>query len=241
MYTQEYGMLPYMKIERLHTRGKTAGRNGEAPGGRGSRGGHAYQKLRDALKSGALKPGDRVMEVPVAKQLNVSRTPVREALLQLEREGLLVTRGSERVVANPTKEEFVDLYICRAALERLVAERSARLATPSDIEFMAAALDEAKAAIAAGDHVGVIDANTRFHDRMVESARMPPLRQLMGTIRGPILIARRHLLSDAAVEDAIWEEHSALLDAIRQRDFRRAQELMQLHMNNDIERGSRTF
>ena len=46
-----------------------------SPRGRGSRGGHAYQKLRDALKSGALKPGDRIMEVPIAKQLNVSRTP----------------------------------------------------------------------------------------------------------------------------------------------------------------------
>lgn len=200
-----------------------------------------YDVLRRRILEGKYAPGETMLESRIARTLSVSRTPVREALLQLEREGLLVTQGSERVVANPTKEEFVNLYICRAALERLVAERAARLATGSDIEIMVAALDEARAAITAGDHVGVLDANTRFHDQMVESTRMPPLRQLMGTIRGPILIARRHVLSDAAVENAIWEEHSALLDAIRRRDPRKAQELMELHMNNDIERGSRTL
>jgi DNA-binding GntR family transcriptional regulator len=198
-----------------------------------------YGVLRRRILEGKYGPGETMLESRIARALEVSRTPVREALLQLEREGLLVTRGSERVVANPTKEEFVNLYICRAALERLVAERAARLATQSEIKLMAAALDEAKAAIAAGDHVGVIDANTRFHDQMVESTRMPPLRQLMETIRGPILIARRDVLSDVAVEEAIWEEHSALLDAIRQRDPQKAQELMELHMNNDMERGSR--
>jgi GntR family transcriptional regulator, rspAB operon transcriptional repressor len=64
----------------------------------------------------------------MAEMLRVSRTPVREALLLLKRDGLLIAQGFERAVTNPTREEFVDLYICRAALERIVAERAARLA-----------------------------------------------------------------------------------------------------------------
>lgn len=195
-----------------------------------------YELLRRKILNGEYAPGESVQESRTAEMLKVSRTPVREALQQLEREGLLVTQGSERAVANLTREEFVDLYTCRAALERIVAERSARLATPSDIEIMAAAVDEARAASGAGDHAGVIAANTRFHDRMIESARMPPLLQLMSTIRGQILLARRHLLSDTAVEVAICDEHAALLEAIREGNASDARERMALHMNNDIER-----
>ncbi len=201
-----------------------------------------YELLRQKILQGEYAPGENVRESHTAEMLRVSRTPVREALRQLEREGLLVAHGSERAVTNPTKEEFVELYTCRAALERIVAERSARFATGSDVEVMADAIGRARAASAAGDHAGVISANTRFHDRMVESARMPPLRQLMDTIRGPILVARHHVLSDStATETVICDEHSALLQAIRQRDAQRAQELMELHMRNDIERGTALF
>jgi DNA-binding GntR family transcriptional regulator len=77
---------------------------------------------------------------------------------------------------------------------------------------------------------------------MVESARMPPLRQLMDTIRGPILVARHHVLSDStASEGVICDEHSVILDAIRQGNVWTAQERMELHVNNDIQRGLANF
>ncbi len=192
--------------------------------------------MRRKILDGEFAPGESVLESRTAEMLRVSRTPVREALLQLEREGLLIAQGFERAVTNPTREEFVDLYICRAALERIVAERAARLATRSEIEVMAAAIEEARVASAAGDHAGVLTANTRFHDQMIESARMPPLSQLMNTIRGQILVVRRHLLSDAAVEAAICDEHATLLEAIREGNAVEAQRRMGLHMNNDIQR-----
>jgi len=71
---------------------------------------------------------------------------------------------------------------------------------------------------------------------MIESARMPPLSQLMNTIRGQILVVRRHLLSDAAVEADICNEHTTLLEAIREGNAVEAQRRMELHMNNDIQR-----
>ncbi len=201
-----------------------------------------YHLLRRRILRGEYAPGENLHESRTAEMLQVSRTPVREALRQLEREGLLVTRGSERTVTNPTREEFVELYTCRTALERIVAERAAHFADHSDVEAMAAAIEDARTASAAGDHAGVISANTRFHDRMVESARMSTLHQLMDTIRGPILVARHHVLSDStASESAICTEHSALLDAIRRGDERSAQDLMELHMNKDVERGLANF
>lgn len=180
-------------------------------------------------------------ESRMAKVLQVSRTPVREALRQLEREGLLVPHGSEKAVTNPGKEEFVDLYTCRAALERLVAERAAKFADGEDVRFMENTIKEARGATEAGDHAGVLAANTDFHDRMVESARMPTLEHLMDTIRGQILVARRRLLTNEAFERAICDEHDTILEAIKKGDVRAAQENMELHMNNDIERGVINF
>lgn len=192
--------------------------------------------MRRKILDGEFAPGESVLESRTAEMLRVSRTPVREALLQLEREGLLIAQGFERAVTNPTREEFVELYVCRAALERIVAERAARLATGPEIEVMAAAIDEARVASIAGDHPGVLTANTRFHDQMIDSTRMPTLSRLMDTIRGQILVVRRHLLSDAAVEAAICDEHATLLEAIREGNAVEAQRRMELHMKNDIQR-----
>lgn len=200
-----------------------------------------YELLRRKILEGEYAPGESLHESRTAEMLQVSRTPVREALRQLEQDGLLVGQGPERVVRNLTREEFVELYTCRIALERLVADRAASLATEKEIEDMATAIDEARAAVAAGDHAGVLSANTRFHDRMVESAQMKQLRQLMDTIRGPILVARRRLLTDREVEAAICDEHEKILDAIRRKDTLAAQERIEGHMKNDIERGVRSF
>jgi DNA-binding GntR family transcriptional regulator len=200
-----------------------------------------YELLRQKILAGEYAPGESLQESRTAEMLRVSRTPVREALRQLEQEGLLVAQGSERAIRNLTKEEFVELYTCRMALERLVAERAARFATDEEIADMADAIDEARAAVAAGDHVGVLSANTRFHDRMVESTRMAQLHQLMDTIRGPILVARRHVLTSKEVEAMICDEHATILDAIRRGDVRTAQELIERHMKNDIERGVENF
>jgi GntR family transcriptional regulator, rspAB operon transcriptional repressor len=200
-----------------------------------------YELLRRKILEGEYAPGQSLQESRTAEMLRVSRTPVREALRQLEQEGLLVAQGSERAVRNLTREEFVELYTCRVALERLVADRAASLATEEEIEDMATSIKRARAAVAAGDHARVLSANTSFHDRMVESARMKPLRQLMGTIRGPILVARRRLLTDPEVEAAICDEHEEILDAIRRKDVRAAQELIERHMKNDIQRGVANF
>ncbi len=201
-----------------------------------------YTLLRRQIVEGKYSPGEVLHESRMAGSLQVSRTPVREALRQLEREGLLVPHGSEKAVTNPGKEEFVDLYTCRMALEKLVAERAARFADGEDIEYMATTISEAREATETEDHAGVLAANTGFHDRMVESAKMPTLERLMDTIRGQILVVRRNLLlTNTEVETAICDEHDTILDAIKNGDIEAAQKNMELHMTNDIKRGIANF
>lgn len=201
-----------------------------------------YTLLRRQILEGKYSPGEVLHESRMAESLAVSRTPVREALRQLEREGLLIPHGSEKAVTNPGKEEFVDLYTCRMALERLVAERSATYASGDDIEYMATTIKEAREAVEDENHAGVLAANTGFHDRMVESAKMPTLERLMDTIRGQILVVRRNLLLiNTEVETAICDEHDTILDAIKEGDIKAAQKNMEIHMTNDIKRGVANF
>ena len=202
----------------------------------------AYRLIRAKILAGELEPGQSLMESRTAQMLNISRTPVREALRQLERDGLVVGDASDRVVASPTEEEFLNLYACRGALERVVAERAERLATDEEIRLMSESIEEAEDRAARGDHDGVLNANTRFHDLMVESARMPQLSALMETIRGQILLARRYVISDSTqAERAICAEHRGLVSALRGREPARAQALMDEHMKGDIERGTQRF
>src|SRR3954464_13201192 len=94
-----------------------------------------YRKLREAIETGDLKPGQRVMEVEVAAWLDVSRTPVREALRKLEAEGMLAMEPrAGLVVASLTRQAMMELYVMREVLEGTAARLCARHA--SDVELM---------------------------------------------------------------------------------------------------------
>src|SRR5689334_24863035 len=95
-----------------------------------------YRRLRDAIASGRLVPGQRVMEVEVAEWLNVSRTPVREALRRLEGDGMLaVEPRTGLVVTSITREAMLELYVMREVLESTAARLCAEHA--SELELMA--------------------------------------------------------------------------------------------------------
>lgn len=202
----------------------------------------AYEVLKGKILRGEFRPGSTVSETLLAEMLGVSRTPVREALRQLEKDGLVAISRFEVVIAKPSREEFVELYLCRAALEQLVAQRAAESADDKAREDMAEALNDAKRAWEKGDGPGILSANTRFHDRMVESAGIARLSQMMDSLRGPILLARRVVLS-AGPEDAreILSEHEGLLMGINAHDPGITQDRMKSHMENDIRRGLAQF
>jgi len=101
-----------------------------------------YQRLRSALQSGALKPGQRVMEVEVANWLEVSRTPVREALRRLESEGLLTLEPRMGlVVASISRQAMLELYVMREVLEGTAARLCARHASDPELTELEALVE----------------------------------------------------------------------------------------------------
>jgi len=126
-------------------------------------------RLRDAIVNGRFEPGAPLRERQIAEQLEVSRAPIREALLSLEKEGLVVTtphRGS--FVASFTDDDVVEIYTLRASLEQLAASRLEGRTTPSDLRELDDLVVQMDLRAADGDLRGLIRADHAFHRRLCE-------------------------------------------------------------------------
>ncbi len=119
---------------RLFRKPATRGAGGAARSESTSRSELVYQKLRAAIETGELKPGERIMEVEVAEWLDVSRTPVRDALRRLESEGMLAVEPRVGlVIASISRQAMLELYVMREVLEGTAARLCARHASDAEI------------------------------------------------------------------------------------------------------------
>jgi DNA-binding GntR family transcriptional regulator len=123
-------------------------------------------RLRDAIFHGSFMPGESLREEQLAAMLDVSRGPVREALVQLEREGLVIVRRHRgATVARLSRSDLEDVYSLRLALERLAVQRAARYATDQDFAAMETVLAAFDVALAHGpSEKEVAELDVRFHD-----------------------------------------------------------------------------
>ena len=230
MYTSKYAMLRPMKLERARTQRKPFARNGEPPGSRGSRGGHAYQRLRDALRSGALKPGDRIMEVPIAKQLSVSRTPVRDAIRRLEAEGLLEHEPrAGLVVASLDRRAVAELYEMREVLEGTAARLFTRHAADIEVDHLLELVAMEKS-LKSGEELAAH--NQRFHVHMHRGAHNRYLEKALQAVNSALwLLGKSQMLLQHRAKSALTE-HEELAKAVQKRDADLAETVARKHVRS---------
>ena len=191
----------------------------------------AYQKLRDAIANGALKPGHRVMEVEVAEWLDVSRTPVREALRRLESEGLLVVEPHMGlVVASITRQQMLELYVMREVLESTAARLCARHASDSELmqlEELVKRDEKLK-----DDAQALVRLNRLFHDAIHRGAQNRFLEKSLDAVNDSmILLGKSQMLIPERAQQA-RAEHVALYEAIRNRDADAAEAIARRHVQS---------
>jgi DNA-binding GntR family transcriptional regulator len=129
-------------------------------------------RLREAIISGELRPGDRLLQADLARQLNVSRMPVREALKQLAREGFVdydAYKGA--FVTELSAEAIEDLYRIRAAIEGMAARLGAERITEEQVESLESIFSEMCQAVAEGDLEALIELDAEFHSKVFEAYR----------------------------------------------------------------------
>jgi len=187
-------------------------------------------RLREAIINGRLAPGARLTERELTAMLGVSRTVIREALRQLESEGLVALIPHKGpVVRELTVSEAKDLYQIRAVLEGLAARLFVEHATEAQIEELARALDVVIAAYDAGDAVRVLETKNRFYDALFAGARSETLSSMLATLHARIWRWRALGLTHPGRSPARSRESIAnlrgMLAAIRDRNADAAERL----------------
>jgi len=171
--------------------------------------------LRDAMTSGALPPGTRLVEKDLCQDLGVSRTALREALRELEAEGLL-ERGTRGVmVAGVTVEEARNVYAVRAALEGLVAEQFARHAEEADFHALSDVVSAISRAYREQDFGSILSQKDRFYEVLCIGARNHVVLDLLNRLNSKINRLRSLSRSDPDRGPQSLREIESILAALR--------------------------
>lgn len=189
--------------------------------------------LRRAILSGALAGGTRLVQADIATRLDVSTTPVREALRDLATEGLIrldAHRGA--IVHKPDTAEIRDLYDVRKLLEAEAIKRATKVISDADLDRAAALSNEMRVE---QDSVAWADLNRRFHAILVDAAGSPRLSATLASLRDAAAVYVALLLELAPEHLHIANDaHQQLLDAMRRRDAPAAARIAVAHLESTI-------
>lgn len=196
----------------------------------------AHHAIRRAILDGSLRPGDRIVEQRLAGALQVSRTPVREALHKLERENLVARSGRGMVVQSFTVDDVRVMYDLRARVEGYAVLRAAERITDLEIAGLRAAQDQLAAAVARSAAAGEDEAraparlNQHFHRLVVRAARSEPLERTVESVSQTPLIYKAYLWYEDDEKERSARDHVELIEHLTARDAEAAQATWCRHM-----------
>ncbi|MEM6372610.1 MAG: GntR family transcriptional regulator [Pseudomonadota bacterium] len=196
-----------------------------------SQGEVAYAKLLTAIRNGDFVPGDRLRETDVAARLNLSRTPVREALRRLEADGIIEHRPRlGAIIRQLGHTELVELYEMRSVLERTAAEMAARHAGAAEIT----ALRGLNTEIATSAPAQAAALNQDFHRGIYLATRNRFLQDAARALNNALMLLGPTTLDDPARIAQVSAQHDAILNAIADGDVARAGAAAEVHLQTSL-------
>lgn len=192
-----------------------------------------FNTLRQAILTGELKPGERLMEIHLANKLGVSRTPIREAIRKLELEGLVTMiprRGAE--VAQITEKSMNDVLEVRRALDALCVELACERITPEDTERLKLACEAFETAVKTRDVKQIARADVELHDIIVQATGNQRLIQLINNLSEQMYRYRFEYIKDISQHQRLIDEHRMIYEAIVKNDKEAASQAAHVHIDN---------
>lgn len=190
-----------------------------------------YERLRDHILHGGIGLGERLDERLLAEQMNVSRTPIRDAIGKLVKEGLVEHRAYQgNFVRSFAVQEIVDLYELRAELESMAARLAAERRTEADLAELKAQVSSASSARATHDMAAYADADHQFHRLVTRMARNGALVMALAQLDQQIRLARNVANQDRDTVDRTMPERRRIAAAIKAGDGALAAEAMREHV-----------
>ncbi|WP_195537053.1 GntR family transcriptional regulator [Bacillus paralicheniformis] len=195
----------------------------------------SYHAIKRMIFEGKLKPGERIAEAKLAKELGVSKSPLREAIRVLEKEGLIVIDSRVKVY-QPTIKDVEEIYFCRTALESFAAGLTARIATAEELKTIEDVLQKTEEAILQSkDQNTIIQLNDTFHDLIIQYTRNSLLRKQLNDLEGLIYYFRILNFEGEKRAEAILEQHREIFRHMKQRDDGQASKAMIRHLKLDLD------
>ena len=195
-----------------------------------------FNTLRQAILTGEMKPGERLMEIHLANKLGVSRTPIREAIRKLELEGLVIMiprRGAE--VAQITWKNLKDVLEVRKALDVLAIELACERMTQEELQKLCKACEAFKDATKNGDLRKIAESDVALHDIIVYSTRNNRLIQLVNNLSEQMYRYRFEYIKDVSQHERLVKEHNDIYESILKKNKKAAADAVRRHIDNQEE------
>lgn len=195
-----------------------------------------FEALRKAIVSGDIKPGERLMEVLLAEQMGVSRTPVREAIRRLEAEGLVtMTPRKGTHVSELSIKDMMDVLEVRGALDKLATGLAVKRMEPSQIKNLEAVHKQYICNVEKNNIDGAVRKDVEFHDIIYSASGNPRLIAVATSLREHIFRFRVIYMTDTRIAENVLHEHEEILNAIRNNQESLASDLAEIHIRNQME------
>lgn len=192
-----------------------------------------FNQIRNDILNGVYEPGESLIETKLSEELGVSRTPIREALRQLELEGLVQSVPNKGVTVKGISEQDIqDIYTIRMLIEGLAARWAAEKITPRELEELKEAVDLEEFYTKKHDYNHLLKFDTRFHDIIFRASKSMPLMHTLSTFHHYVQKARKASMSSPRRAEEVLDEHKAILQAIMEGDAEKAERLTTEHVRN---------
>ncbi len=192
---------------------------------------YVFENLKQAIVRGNFSPGNRLVESHIAEAMGISRTPVREAIHKLEREGLIkkLPQGGFYVL-NLTREDIEETFGIRGVLESYAARLAAIKHKKEELAPLEEKIEEFQYFLNHGEMEALLKINTEFHSLLYAMSRSPKLIKMINDLQDQIYRFRRIILKIETMAKTSNEDHRHMLRAMRKRDADRVETLVRQHI-----------
>jgi DNA-binding GntR family transcriptional regulator len=210
---------------------------------------YVFENLKQAIVRGDFSPGNRLVESRIAEAMGISRTPVREAIHKLEREGLIkkLPQGGFYVL-NLTREEIEETFGIRSVLESYAARLAAIKHQKEELEPLEEKIEAFQYFLNRGEMEALLKINTEFHGLLYAMSRSPKLVKMINDLQDQIYRFRRIILKIETMAKTSNDDHRQMLSAMKMRDAERVETLVRQHILRgqkivlkELENGVREF
>lgn len=198
----------------------------------------AYNSIKQMIFDGTLENGEFICETKIAEQFQTSRSPVREAIRTLEKEGLLLKEGRKFRVYEPSKEDMQQIFECRQGLEFITVKLATERASEDDLKEIQSSLFEVENEIKKPNYKlneNIILMNTKFHDLILKHSKNFRIKSQLDNLKYLVYFYRIISLNEKNRCEEIYKQHLEIFKYMKQRDAQKAAEMMFSHIECDIE------